>query len=163
MPFSDPISEVLVDNDLRARRASGPASGQSTVTSVRLSRVQMAVLAGVLEQRLEPHRLDPHRESSSETAGHLEPAPVLDGPSADGVALQDLADLARVLALALEGSTASHAAIALTPAAAHQVRVVVEGHYEEHHRMADGTQVALGRRLERLVRTLRAATSSPSE
>jgi hypothetical protein len=120
--------------------AGGPVITEAqAVLSVRLTRVEMGVLAGVLDQHLALY-VDEGAD------GQAEPD--------DG--LQDLAAVVQALASTLERpATASRATLSLTPAAARQVRVVVEQHYDTHRHTANGTQVALGRRLERLVRTLR--------
>lgn len=115
------------------------------VLPVRLTRMEMGVLAGVLDQHL--------TLCLTESAdGRAEP---------DDGGLQDLAAVVQVLASALEGpGRTSRVTLSLTPTAMHRVRVVVEQHYDAHRRTAHGTQVALGRRLERLVRTLRSEALS---
>lgn len=128
----------------------------------------MAVLAGVLDHHLGEEAAigaGPGREPSSGASEPVGLEEVADGAAALAVGeatLQDLAAVAQMLATTLDRSTASHAAVPLTPAVAREVRAVVEQHYEEHHRTADGAQVALGRRLERLVRTLRTEALSPT-
>lgn len=149
-----------IANDSVAARASpdrgGPAARAPSTrtpiatTTVHLTRMEAGVLAGVLHQRLCVPQVSVVFEGLTPAIA----APVEDERDCDEAAL---ARVARMLTGALErpAGVRSRVALRLTSGQAHRVRALVEEHYEEHRRTSGGMQVALGRRLERLIRTLR--------
>lgn len=110
------------------------AGGAVARKRIYLSRMEMGVLAGVLEHHT-----------------------VLEGsaPSATGETDSTEWFLQALTEALADPSTSARAAFCLTAAQATATRMMVEDHYEAHRRTSNGAQVALGRRLERLIRTLR--------